>query len=370
MKLAFTGAGGGHFYPLMAVADSVRKELFVQKLTSPEFYFFSDAKYDEKALNDLGMQYIHIPSGKLHVFFSPEIVVNVFNLFWGTIVAIYKLFSIYPDVLFAKGGYASFPVIIAAKFLSIPIIIHESDTVAGRVTKFADKLAYRVAIAQKEAAPFFKNKNLALVGIPIRDSILPKEGFVRSLPEGRRPVVLITCGSQGSMKINDAVLQALPKLLEQYDVVHQTGEKQFQEISSITTSMLKDNEYKDRYYVAPFIDLGVFYGKVDVAVMRAGSTTLFETALWRLPQIVIPIPQTVSRDQVSNAYAFFNKGSAVVIEEANLSSTSILAELSRILTDKTLYQKMSDAGREVEYSRTASNVIAKEMLKIALSHYE
>ena len=144
MKIAFTGAGGGHFYPLIAVAEAVRTQVFLQKINTPEFYFFSDKPYDERALFDNSIKFIEIPSGKLHVYPSLENITNTFKAFYGIFVALKEMYRIYPDVLFAKGGYASFPVLVAARILSIPVVVHESDSVAGRVTQWAGKFAEQV----------------------------------------------------------------------------------------------------------------------------------------------------------------------------------------------------------------------------------
>jgi UDP-N-acetylglucosamine--N-acetylmuramyl-(pentapeptide) pyrophosphoryl-undecaprenol N-acetylglucosamine transferase len=370
MKIAFTGAGGGHFYPLIAVAEAIRTQVFIQKINTPDFYFFSDKPYDERALFDNSIKFIYIPSGKLHVFPTLENVVNVLKAFWGIAVALKELYRVYPDVLFAKGGYSSFPVIMAARLLSIPVIVHESDTVAGRVTQWAGKFAERIALSQKEAVKYFPNRPVALTGQPVRERLLPPENFNRQFPTGRRPVLLVLGGSQGSLRLNESLLGVLPEMLETYDVVHQTGPKHIEIVKQLTDKILEGNPKKDRYYAEGFIELSVFYPKVDCVITRAGSTTLFETALWHLPQIIIPIPESISRDQHTNAYAFFKHGTSTVIEENNLTPHVLLAEINRIMTHKEVYEKMSEAGKSLDYSRDASTTIALEALRIALSHYE
>lgn len=370
MKIVFTGAGGGHFYPLIAVAECIRKEVFVQKLTNPELYFLSDAPYDERAIFDLGMKFIKIPAGKLRVYPSLETVTDFFKTVWGVLVAIKVLYRIYPDVVFAKGGYASFPVLFAAKILSIPVVIHESDTVAGRTTSWAGKFAERIAISYKEAEKFFPKGHLAYTGQPIRDRILPREDFVRTYPANKkRPVLFIIGGSQGAVRLNDTIIQALPLLLENFDIVHQAGVNNIEEVKKVTDSILRDNKFKDHYFVDGFIDVAVFYPKVDLVITRAGSI-LFEIALWQLPSIVIPIPETVSRDQRSNAYAFAKMGLSSVIEENNLTPNILISEVVRILSVKEVYEKMMNHGKDFQLSRNAAPVIAREIVSIALSHFD
>lgn len=367
MKIVITGAGGGHFYPLIAVVESIQKEVFIQKLTQPEVFFFSDKPYDEKALFENNIKFILIPAGKLRLYPSIETLTDIFKTFWGCIVAIFKLYSLYPDVVFVKGGYASFPTIFAARFLSIPVVVHESDTVPGRTTTFAGKFAIRVGISYGEAAPFFPKETTALTGQPIREAILPKEGYTRPYPKKERPVIMILCGSQGSQRINSAILQILEELLNHYDIVHQVGVGNVDEMKNITSEMLKNHKYKEHYFMDGFIDVSLFYPKVDLVITR-GSSSMFEITMWRLPMIVVPIPETISRDQCSNAYAMARSGVASVIEENNMSKSIIFSEISRILDSEENYNKMSENGAKFENSRFAAINIGRELVRICLSH--
>lgn len=366
MKIVLTGAGGGHFYPLIAVAERIRKEVFIQKIVSPDVYFFSDAPYDERALFDNQIKFVQIPAGKLRIYPSLETVTDMFKTFWGILVALKKLYALYPDVVFAKGGYASFPVLFAARLLSIPVVVHESDTVAGRTTTWAGSFAARVAVSYKEALKFFKNKNIAVTGQPIRDRIIPEENYTREYTKKERPVILILGGSQGSQRINESIISILPQLLNTYDIVHQAGSNNIETLKKVTELLLEKHPFKDRYFIDGFIDVALFYGKVDVAITRAGSS-LFEMALWRLPSIIVPIPESISRDQRSNAYAYARTGAAIVLEENNVSESVLLSTIEQILHEET-YTKMMKACHEFDYGKDAASVIARELIGICLSH--
>ncbi len=368
MKIVITGAGGGHFYPLLAVVERVHKEAFVQKIVQPEVFFISDKPYDEKALFELRIKYIEVPAGKLRLYPSLETITDFFKTIWGMCRAIFVLYRIYPDVVFSKGGYAAFPTMFAAKILSIPIFVHESDTIPGRTTKWAGKFAARVALSYPEAAPFYPKEKLALTGQPIRDAIIPPENYERVYGAKDRPVILVIGGSQGAQAINEALMKILPELLQTYDVVHQAGTSNLNDVKAYADSVLKDHPFKDRYYIEGFIDVALFYSKVDLAITRAGSM-IFELGLWQLPMIVIPIPESISRDQRSNAYAASALGVATVIEEGNLSSTVLLSEIRRIFDNKAIYKKMSDNCKAFNNSREAASSIAREIIRIGLSHY-
>ena len=367
MKIVITGAGGGHFYPLIAVAERVRKEAFVQKIQQPEFYFFSDKPYDEEALFSIDCKFVQIPAGKLRLYPSVETILDIFKTFYGCLVAIVKLYSLYPDVIFAKGGYASFPALFAAKILSIPVIVHESDTVPGRTTQWAGKFALRVALSYQEAAAYYPKDRVALTGQPIRDSILPPVDFNRVYTKKERPVILIFGGSQGSQVINNLILQVLPVLLNTYDVVHQAGKENIEDIKKTTEELLRNHQFKDRYFVDGFIDVALFYPKVDMVITRAGSS-MFEMVVWQLPMIAIPIPETISRDQRSNAYAMASHNFATVLEENNLGANILLAMISRILDDENNYNAMIKNAHLFDNSLSAATVIARELIRIGLSH--
>jgi UDP-N-acetylglucosamine--N-acetylmuramyl-(pentapeptide) pyrophosphoryl-undecaprenol N-acetylglucosamine transferase len=367
MKLVITGAGGGHFYPLLAVVERAHKEAFIQKIVPPEVYFISDKPYDEKALFQLRITFISVPAGKLRVYPSVETITDVFKTCYGALRALVVLYRLYPDVIFAKGGYASFPTLFAARLLSIPVVVHESDTVPGRTTKWAGRFATRVALSYPEAAPFYPSKTTALTGQPIRDILLPPESFKRVYPGGRRPVILVVGGSQGSQIMNDTICNILPELLNEYDVVHQAGTANIDAVKTITASLLKNHPQKDHYFVEGFIDLSLFYPKVDLVISRAGSM-IFEIALWQLPMILIPIPETISRDQRSNAYATASLGVATVLEENNLSGNVLISEIKRIIDHRDTYEKMSQSCKAFNGSRTAATTIARELIRIGLSH--
>lgn len=367
MKIVITGAGGGHFYPLIAVAERVRKEAFIQKIFQPEIYFFSDKPYDEQALYSIDCKFVEIPAGKLRVYPSFDTFFDIFRTIYGCFVALGKLYSLYPDVVFAKGGYASFPTLLAARILSIPVVVHESDTVPGRTTVWAGKFATRVAVSYQEAASKYPADKVALTGQPIRDELLPPEDFVRKYIRKDRPVILIFGGSQGSQIINSTILQMLPILLNSYDIVHQTGKDNIETVKTISESLLKGHQFKDRYFADGFIDVSLFYPKVDLVITRAGSS-MFEMVLWQLPMIVIPLPATISRDQSSNAYAMASKGVATVLEENNLGSNILLSMISRIIDSEETYNSMTQNVSFFETSRNAATVIARELIRIGLSH--
>src|SRR3989338_6680383 len=165
--------------------------------------------------------------GSFPLFFDH--LLNFFDYFktaWGIVVSVLRVFFLYPDVIFSTGGYASFPTLLAGKLFRIPVVILNCDASPGKVNRWASKFAQKVAVAFAEGATSFSKEKIAHTGNPVRKSALvpAREGAYEFLKFNRElPVLLVTGGSQGSQTVNEAVLAALPRLLDKYQVIHQTG---------------------------------------------------------------------------------------------------------------------------------------------------
>ncbi|MDQ5890069.1 MAG: UDP-N-acetylglucosamine--N-acetylmuramyl-(pentapeptide) pyrophosphoryl-undecaprenol, partial [Patescibacteria group bacterium] len=310
--------------------------------------------------------------GKWRRYFSILNFVDTFKLGLGTIQALIKIFRIYPDVIFSKGGYASMPTLIAARVLGIPTIIHESDSHPGRASLWASKFAQRIAISYSEVAEYFPPEKTAITGNPLRRDIL------NPVPEGAKkylklqedlPVILIIGGSLGAQKINNTILDSLDNLLNRYQIIHQTGANNFDEIKNRSQIILQNHPHKNNYQIFPYLNdlaMRMSAGVADVVISRAGSA-IFEIAHWGIPAIIIPIPETISHDQTNNAFTYARSGAAIVIEEANLSDSVLISELDRILLNPELKTSMKNKAKD--FSRPdAGEIIAQEIIDIATSH--
>jgi UDP-N-acetylglucosamine--N-acetylmuramyl-(pentapeptide) pyrophosphoryl-undecaprenol N-acetylglucosamine transferase len=372
MKILLTGGGsGGHFYPLIAVAQELHTVAKEKKLLNSELYFMSDAPYNKSILFDNGIEFIKVPTGKYRRYFSLLNILDIFKTAYGVVYGFFRVFSVYPDVIFSKGGYASFPALVAGKILGIPIIIHESDTVPGKVSLWAGKFAEKIALSYPEAESYFPAGKVAWTGNPLRKEVtlsIDKKAQEFFDLEDSSPIILVLGGSQGSGIINDALLDALPQLVSKYQIIHQTGTRNIKEVSSTAKLILNDHHiarYKPLEYLSP-LDLRVAAGGASLVITRAGST-LFEIAVWGVPAIVIPISSSNGDHQRKNAFAYARTGAAVVIEENNLTSEILLAQIETLMGNVLLRQKMTAAARTFA-KLDASRTIAEEIINIALTH--
>ena len=374
MKIVFTGGGtGGHFYPIIAVAQKVNQIIDREHIIGAKLYYVSDGPYDKEMLVENGLLYEEINTGKMRTYFSFKNFSDIFKVFFGTLNAIFKMFSIYPDIVFGKGGYASFPTIFAARILHIPVLIHESDSAPGRVNKWAGHFAKKVAVSFVEAADYFPKNTTAWTGQPIMTEIehpAPrKEALDYFKMESDIPVILVLGGSQGAGLINNTILDALPRLIKNYQIIHQTGIKNFKIVSGQAEVVLAGNKHKLKYLPIPFLNplqIKMAAGAATIIVSRAGST-LFEIASWGVPSILVPFTNSNADHSKKNAFSYARARACSVVEEINMTANILSSEIERIMGDKTEYELMAQNAKAFSKPGAAEK-IARELVDIALGH--
>lgn len=379
MKIVFTGGGtGGHFYPIIAVAEEIHEIVESEKLLAPELYYIGPHVLDHEALAEQNVTWKRSNAGKVRRYFSIRNAFDVIKVTLGVIQSTIQLFFLYPDVVFSKGGYAAFPTTVAARLLRIPVIIHESDAHPGRANVIAAKWAKAIAISFPGVTEYFTGidqSKFALVGNPIRRVLFrpAQEGAHAYLNlKEELPTILILGGSQGAQAINSVVLDALPQLLEKYQVIHQTGKDNIESVRGIASVSLRGNPNKDRYRPFGFLNtlaMRMSAGIASIVVARAGTGTIFEAAAWGLPAIVIPLPEDISHDQTKNAFAYAREGGAVVMKQKNLSKNLLIAEIDRIMQSEKIQADMTEAAKRFAQPDAAKK-IARMIINTALKHEE
>jgi len=374
MKILFTGGGtGGHFYPIISIIEAMRVLIEEERLVGIEFIFMSDSPYDENLLLKEDIRFIKVKTGKMRRYFSLLNITDVFKTAGGLWSAFWKIYREFPNVVFGKGGYASFPALFAARILKIPIIIHESDAVPGRVNRWAAKFAKRIAISFPESAKYFPADKTALTGNPIRRGIqgsTPEEAKELFQLESGIPVILILGGSQGSKNINDNVLDIASELVNFAQIIHQCGKNNFEEVKNRLSVVLEKSPFKSRYHVFDYLNdtlLRDASSIADIVISRAGASSIFEIAAWNLPSILIPLDNSAQNHQRENAYSYARSGAAEVIEETNLTPHLLLSEIQQLLKNKKRLEGMKEAAKNFAQPKAARK-IAREILNLALKY--
>ncbi len=379
MRILFTGGGsGGHVFPIIALARQL-KQIYTQSITpiGPEketplqMFFLGPNGFSKKPLQKEGIRTKIILAGKLRRYFSIWTIFDFLKIPVSLWQSLWHLYVWMPDVIFSKGGYGSMPVVLVGWLYRIPILIHESDTIPGLANRLASKFSKRIALSFASTKDYFPSEKTALVGNPVRSELIQicllsdektKEeargifGLV-----GQKPVIFILGGSQGASKLNESIIQILPQLLEKYQIIHQCGPKNYQQIEKSFKQGLPQD-----YHLLPFLNetqIGAAYLLADLVISRSGAGSIFETAACAKPSILIPLPQSAGEHQRKNAFAYAQAGATVVLEQANLTPNLFLSKISQILDNPALAQKMGQSAKNF-YQPEAAQKIAEELIEM------
>ncbi len=352
MKILFAGGGtGGHILPIIAVARELKRSYPGRDMEL--FYIGPEDRFGDILLSQEGIKTFTVKAGKIRRYWNVNTFLsNLSDMLFLTPLGIFKafkiLFSLSPDLLFSKGGYGAIPATIAGKLLGIPIFLHESDIIPGKANLAAQKFALEIFTS----FPFtqrFPLKKILLVGNPIRQRILSgsrQEAIPIFQLAGGKPTLLIMGGSQGASRINDMLLAVLDQALNEFEIIHQTGNANFKTV--FTEAKVTASEANLPYYHAvPFLnenELRHAYAAADFIVSRAGSSSIFEIAALGKPSILMPLPESAQNHQVENAYAYANTGAAIVLEEANMKPHFFLERIRSVIYDQSEIEKMRQAA--------------------------
>lgn len=331
MKVAFTGGGSaGHVTPNLAIMELFRQE-------GAEIHYFGTSQgIEHDLIGELDVPYHVVPSERLRRYASWRNLLTPFLVLRGILAGIMSMRRVKPDVLFSKGGFVSFPVVVGAWVNRIPVIIHESDLTPGLANKLSFPFADKVCVGFKDAAKHIKDqKNVVFTGAPLREAIF-KADAQRAIEhfnlDPTRRVIMITGGSLGAKNVNDVVREALRQLLELGQVVHLCGKGHLDE-SLVDTPGYQQIEYLKDY----FADLML---AADVVICRAGANTLMELAALKRPSILVPLPTASSRgDQRVNAESFERQKLARMIPDETLAPDNLLEAVNDVLANADAYSK-------------------------------
>lgn len=357
MKILFTGGGtAGHIFPIIAIIREMKKNY---PYAGFEFFYLGPRdKFAKELLLQEEVKVKIVLAGKARRYFSFYNIIDIFKLPIGILQAFYHIFVISPDVIFSKGGYGSIPIVFSGRILMVPIFLHESDICPGLANKVVSKFALEVFISFSiNETEYFPAKKMLSVGNPIRREIL--KGVNRSKLKTEKPVILILGGSQGAQKINNTLLVILPEILKDFEIIHQTGKKNFEQVKKEADVVISD-DLKQYYHAFAFLnekELINAYATADLIISRAGAGTIFEIAALEKPSILVPLAGSAQNHQVRNAYAYAERGAGLVIEETNFKPHFILERIKYLFNQPEKMKIMSQRAKQ--FSRpNASSIIA------------
>lgn len=336
-KIVLTGGGSaGHVTPNIALLPALRDAGY--EIT----YMGSYDGIEKKLISDFDIPYVGISTGKFRRYLDPKNLTDPFRVIKGYSEARKYLKAHKPDVVFSKGGFVSVPVVRAAASLGIPCIIHESDMTPGLANKLCIPVAKKVCCNFPETMRLLPADKAVLTGSPIRAELsqgnklagLDMCGF-----SANDPVIMVIGGSLGSVNVNKAVREALPKLLTDFQVVHLCGKEK------VDNLLLNTPRYKQFEYVKT--ELKDLFAMTDVVISRAGANAICELLALKKPNILIPLPASSSRgDQLLNAQSFEAQGFSIVLNEDDLTPELLSDKVHELyFTRQTYRDAMSKSGQ-------------------------
>lgn len=357
------GVSGGHTFPLIAVARALRRE-FPEGV---EFLFVgARGAFNDQALSLEGIPARYVLAGKMRRYFSLANFIDPFKIPLGIAQSLWHLWRFLPDAVFAKGGSASVPVVLAAWLYRIPVILHDCDAVAGRANRFLARFATRVAIAYPSAHAFFPAQKTALLGNPIREELLEGNAARGATSLGLDPAkmtIFFVGGSLGAKALNRALLHILAELIKSgHQVVHQTGETDFDAVQGAVEELGIKSGYCARAFFSA-TELADIFALSALVVSRAGANAISELAALKKACILVPLSSAANDEQRMNTYEVAKIGGAVVMEEANLGENMLFHKITELLNNEELRKKMGEHLSQF-FHPEAANDIARGMKEL------
>ncbi len=351
-RILLTGGGtGGHVFPLVAVARELQK-------TESEVFFVGPEEYplDSLAEEEVKIKKI-IRAGKLRRYFSLKTIWEFFKIPLALFQSWFFIRKWRPDIVLGKGGYGSIAPVLVAQLLNIPIVLHESDVVPGLANKFLARFADQVCISFEKTRKYLPNSNTLLTGNPVR--LRPLSEKKMALNKARRIIdlntrkktILIIGGSQGAVSLNKLVDKSSEKLSKNYALIISTGKDK--------TDILRGIKNNKNVVVKEFLseeELVAGYTLADLVVSRAGAGSIFETALYARPSILIPLKNSAGNHQWENAKAYEESGATIVLEEEDINEQVFVFSIDSIIKNKKNQIYMSRQAESFAKPKAAQKI--------------
>lgn len=351
-KIVLTGGGtAGHVTPNIALLPRLKQ------LSYDVYYIGSYHGIEKELIEAENIPYYGISSGKLRRYLDLKNLSDPFKVIKGLGQSIRLLHKLKPDIVFSKGGFVSVPVVLAAKFCRIPVIIHESDITPGLANKLSIPVAKKVCCNFPETLSYLPKEKAILTGSPIRQELLsgsPQNARSYCHFNSEKPVLLIIGGSTGSKVINHAIRKQLPVLLKNFQIIHLCGK------GNLDDSLMNTTGYAQFEYISQ--QLKDMFALADIVISRAGANAICELLALHKPNILIPLSAAASRgDQILNAKSFKKQGFSYVIEEEDLTAQSLQTAIDTVFREKEAYISAMKNSGQMDSIDTIIQLINKEL---------
>ncbi|HKV58854.1 MAG TPA: undecaprenyldiphospho-muramoylpentapeptide beta-N-acetylglucosaminyltransferase [Ktedonobacteraceae bacterium] len=371
MRVLVSGGGtGGHIYPALAIATSLRTQYQAEIL-----FLGSDDGLEKEIVPAAGFALATVKAGKLRRYVSLETVTGVMRVPLGMLSAISIVRKFRADVAFTSGGYVAVPAALASRLNGVPLLMHQQDVPPNLSNRLAAPLATRISVAFADSLPYFPARKTLLLGNPIRQVMLdvrntsPQAARAELSLDADLPLLLVTGGSQGARHLNGVVCQALPDLLAHCQVLQISGKDLYNETRAQADSLLadQDEELRRRYRLVAYLneEMPLALQAANLVLCRSGASTLSELATLGKPAILVPLSPAVGGSaQQQNAAMFERKQAAIVISNDDLKPEVLVKRVLTLIASNTLLAAMAQAAST--FARPdATQDITQELVRIA-----
>ncbi|MBG0789452.1 MAG: undecaprenyldiphospho-muramoylpentapeptide beta-N-acetylglucosaminyltransferase [Desulfovibrionaceae bacterium] len=343
-----TGGTAGHIFPALTVASEI-----MRRNPGADILFMGGPGVEGDMAREHGLKFQELPASGIMGRGIPGILSGMGWLGTGIPKALAAVWSHRPDAVIGFGGYAGFCPVLAGRILGIPTAIHEQNSVPGVANRMLGKAVKRIFLSFPDRMNAFPGHKTYLTGNPVRPEVIEASVRRRNHEPGRR--VLVLGGSQGARPINNALIEALPRFMEAgVRLVHQTGKLDYARVRAAYEAASADPSQ-----VREFIeDMGTEYALCDLAVCRAGASTVFEIAAAGVPALFVPFPQATHDHQTMNAKAMADLGAAELIPQPVLSGEGLARAVTRLLDNPERLSAMEQAARGFAKPDAAADIAA------------
>ncbi len=355
--MVVTGGGtGGHIYPALAVAEALKTAIASVDVQ----YVGGREGMEAQIVPPTGIPCYLVSSKKLRRILSPSTAGVLFSLCQGYVQAAEFLRKFRPDVVISTGGYMAAATALAAARQRIPTIIQEYNAFPGRTNRWLSRWATRICVWFDKTRKEFPPDRTVTTGVPLRADIVS----TMQTQDAREAMgldteaftIVVIGGSQGARRVNELVVDMIPRLSADIQVFHQTGTANLPQVQERMRSVkLTGTKYHVRAYLNAE-EITTAYRAADLIICRCGISTLAEAAVNSLPMLMIPLPSAYADHQTANARVIEDSGAGIHLPEATLTAESLALQIGELRRDQARRLQMSAAARSISKPNAAVDV--------------
>jgi UDP-N-acetylglucosamine--N-acetylmuramyl-(pentapeptide) pyrophosphoryl-undecaprenol N-acetylglucosamine transferase len=321
----------------------------------------SESGMEADLVKRAGLPYRSIPAAGLHGVDLRSLPRNLWRLAQGVLASYHLLHGFQPDVLFFTGGYVAVPMALAG--YRVPTLLYVPDIEPGLALKALSRFADRITVTVSESQRYF-NKSVIVTGYPLREDISTwerKKAHTALGLSSRKPKLLIFGGSKGARSLNKAVLENLPALLELAEVIHISGQLDWDEVEKAEAGL--NARLKKRYHTFPYMhEMGKALAAADLVISRSGASSLGEFPYFGIPAVLVPYPHAWRYQKVNASY-LARHGAAVMIEDSQLQDD--LLDTVKVLLDNPGKRESMKVAMSALAQPDAARAIATQLMELA-----